>query len=152
MSQDFNGFLRSLQKLGADLGSVGQRVTTRATAEAYATTIRNTPVGDYPPVVHFFTSNGQEVRFTRSFTPQGGTLKSRWEIHKVTRTATGWAGEYSNNTEYALYVNNGHRIVVKGKTVGFVPGQFFLEAGLNHARRNIQQYFRDELNRAKGRW
>lgn len=150
--QNFSHFIAALQKLEADLNDVTRRVTARATAEAYGVTVENTPVGEYSPEVHFFTRDGKEVRFTRKFTPQGGTLKSRWDMKPVKRTATGWSSGYSNNTEYALWVNDGHRIVVDGVTIGWVPGQFFLEKGLDHARRNMQQYFREELNRVRGKW
>lgn len=65
---------------------------------------------------------------------------------------TAGRGEYSNNVEYLLYVNFGHRLVIKGKTVGYIPGKFFLEAGVEHMKRNLDRYFASEIKNIRGNW
>ena len=62
-----------------------------------------------------------------------GNLRRRWS----SRTEKG-----SNDVEYAPYVNDGHRIVRGGKTVGYAEGQHMLEKGVSVYTDN---YLRDDL-------
>ena len=57
-----------------------------------------------------------------------------------------------NDAEYAAYVNNGHRIVRGGHTVGFVPGKHMLENAVeeyreNHMKQDVEDMLED-LRRA----
>lgn len=149
---DYSQFLKKLQQLNADYDKVAQRVVNRAVNEGFDVTVTETPVGQYDRLVVFKTRNGETVKFERSFVPQGGTLQKGWEIKPTQRIVNGWQGGYFNNVEYGIYVNFGHRLVSKGRTVGYVPGRFFLEAGVNHVRRNMQDYFRNEIQTIRGDW
>ncbi len=133
-TQDFEHFIKSLERLNADLDDVARRVVNRAVNEGMAVTIKATP---------------PRKDSKRIFS---GTLKKGWIQNPAQRVLNGWEGGYSNNVEYGIYVNFGHRIVSKGKTIGYLPGQFFLEEGVNHARRNMEHYFRSEIKTIKGEW
>lgn len=57
-----------------------------------------------------------------------------------------------NDAEYAAYVNNGHRIVRGGRTVGFVPGKHMLENAVReyretHMKQDVEDMLED-LRRA----
>lgn len=125
--QNFDQFLKKLQDLKVDVDEVGRRVVNRAVNEGMSVSQKSTPV-------------------------KTGYGRSQWSNVSAQKANNGWKGEYSNNVEYLLYLNFGHRMVVKGKTVGYVPGKFFLGAGTNHARRNIQSYFRSEVKAIRGDW
>lgn len=61
---------------------------------------------------------------------QGGTLRSGWNYEGVQRQGNDFVITALNPTEYASYVNNGHR-TRGGK--GWVEGQFFCEKALDEA-------------------
>lgn len=56
----------------------------------------------------------------------GGTLKENWR-HSVVRKGDTYIIVVYNQIEYASFVESGHRIVVGGKTVGWVEGRFMLK-------------------------
>lgn len=89
------------------------------------TDVKNlTPVGQYDDTVYFVC--GGKLLVFESDKPrgrQGGNLRRNWILDGVTRTGDGYVVTISNNTEYAGYVENGHRIVGGG----WVEGQFFLK-------------------------
>lgn len=124
---NFEEFIKKLEYLEEDIKNVGQQVTNRAINEGMAVSQKATPI-------------------------KTGYGRTQWISISAQRTENGWRGEYSNNVEYLLYVNFGHRLVIKGKTVGYIPGKFFLEAGVEHMKRNLDQYFRAELQSIRGNW
>lgn len=163
--QNFDQFLKKLQDLNADVDEVGRRVVNRAVNDGMAVSEKNTPVGDYyfykqlpggktkkTKEVFFMTTSGKQIHFKRKSVKQGGTLRKGWSLNPAKRMGSGWKGEYSNNVEYGLYVNFGHRIVVKGKTVGYVPGKFFLQEGTIYAMAHIDTYLHQELEKIRGNW
>ncbi|TYU82172.1 HK97 gp10 family phage protein [Listeria monocytogenes] len=82
-----------------------------------------TPVGQYDHTV-FFASGGKLLVFEGAgTTKQGGTLRRNWVLDGVKKVGDAYAVTISNNTEYASYVENGHRKVGDG----WVEGQFFLK-------------------------
>lgn len=56
-----------------------------------------------------------------------GTLRRNWKAGNIKRSGKSMSVEISNNTEHAPYIENGHRIVRGGKTVGFQKGHFMLK-------------------------
>ncbi len=149
---NFDEFIKKLEYLEEDIKKVGRQVVNRAINEGMAVTIKATPKGEYSADVFFMTRSGKQVHFKRKFVPQGGTLQKGWISTPAIMTSTGWKGEYSNNVEYGFWVNFGHRVVVDGETVGYVPGQFFLEAGVEHMKRNLDRYFASEIKNIRGNW
>lgn len=72
---------------------------------------------------------------------QTGNLRRRWDGHAEKRS-DGADIIISNDAEYAAAVNNGHRIVSNGRTVGYKEGRHMLETGIS-AYQNI--YMKDDL-------
>lgn len=90
----------------------------------------NTPTGQYDGTV-FFVGNlkagGKKIFAFEPDAPrvrQGGELKRNWKFDGVTKSGDGWVIALSNNTEYASWVEKGHR---KADHSGWVEGQFFME-------------------------
>lgn len=82
-----------------------------------------TPVGQYDNSV-FFVSNGKLLVFEgKGSIKQGGELRRNWVLDGVSATGGGYSVTISNNTEYAGFVEDGHRTV----NGGWVEGQFFLK-------------------------
>ena len=87
-----------------------------------------TPVGQYSNNVSFITKDGKHVEFSVTRKRTGGKLRRNWHLGQAGKSSNGWSVEAINNTEYAEYVNNGHRIVNrKGQQVGVFEGYHFME-------------------------
>ena len=67
------------------------------------------------------------LRGTRRRTPvDTGHLRRNWFVSSVRQRGDVFEIEIYNNTEYAPWVENGHRIVRNGNTVGWCDGVFML--------------------------
>jgi hypothetical protein len=132
--QNFAQFKAALIKLGADLDESAERIISQMADIGLATTKKNTPVGKY-------SAGSGKI---------GGTLRRGWMKDKSLKVGCNWQSGYSNNVEYGMYVNNGHRIVGKGgTTIGYVKGKRMLEQGINEARRQNETLMRNEIERVK---
>ena len=154
ITQDYKQFRAALEKLGADLDDSAKRVVTGMRDVAHSVTVKNTPVGVYPDTVSFVTSTGKQVTFKVSL-KQGGTFRRGWKRRRAKKVGKVWESGLFNNTEYGIFVNNGHRVVNKdGVTVGYVKGERMLEQGIDAARRQSEPLFRQEIARVKqkGGW
>ncbi|WP_066454581.1 HK97 gp10 family phage protein [Anaerotruncus rubiinfantis] len=125
-------FRKKLEMLLGDFDESAKRVVVAQANHGMGVTIKNTPVGkSYPGHV-------------------GGTLKRGWKRNKYRRIGNAHVSGYSNNVEYGVYVNNGHRTVnQKGETTGWVEGRFMLDKGVNEADRKLPQLFDAEIARIK---
>ncbi len=89
--------------------------------------IKRTPVGVYGGAVDFVTKDGKHVSFMARATKTGGTLRRAWtkanKNPKVVRTGSLLRIEIVNPTEYASYVEYGHRTRGGG---GWVPGKLMM--------------------------
>lgn len=74
---------------------------------AFAKIIERTPVGEYP------ASSGK----------LGGTLIRNWDIGEVIKNGNLYEIEITNSTDYASYVEYGHRTV---NHAGWVDGRFMM--------------------------
>ena len=112
-----------------------------------------TPVGVYSNSVHFKAfkvkakGNGfnlgeyVNVDFETAQSKVGGNLRRNWRIVSVKKVNNKWVIELANNTEYAGWVNNGHRIVDKNKrTLGWVEGKFFVEIAMEEIEKELPIY------------
>lgn len=71
----------------------------------------------------------QALRTLKTNTPvDTGTLRKAWTAEGPSASGDGWVVKVSNPTEYASYVERGHR-TRGGKN--WVPGQFFMKNSLN---------------------
>lgn len=68
-----------------------------------------------------------------------GHLRRNWYLSKVEKHGEWYDVTVYNNVEYAPYVENGHRIVVKGVTVGFVDGVYMLRIAADELERRMPQ-------------
>ena len=151
----FAEFLETLKKLDVDLKESQVKVANEAMNVMKRAAVQNTPVGVYDKEVDFTTSDGKHVHFTTSVARQGGTLRRGWHLSR-TYVRKGQVQKYlTNNVDYAIYVNNGHRLVaiVDGVkiTTGYVPGQFFLESAVKTAERALPWIYDAELRRVKAK-
>lgn len=95
-----------------------------------------TPTGIYPNHVHFLTKDGKEVDFDVSG-KTGGNLKRNWRLGSVVKAGNKYVVEIFNNTEYASYVNNGHRTP---NHKGWVEGKFFVEISMQEIEKELPKY------------
>lgn len=70
-----------------------------------------------------------------------GNLRRRWDS-RVEKKSDGADIILTNDADYAAPVNNGHRIVSHGKTVGYKEGRHMLEMGIATYQNN---YMKDDL-------
>ena len=82
------------------------------------------------------------LRATKHATPvDTGHLKRNWFISNVRRRGDIFEIEIYNNVEYAPWVENGHRIVRNGHTVGFVEGRYMLRISLAELERKASEIY-----------
>lgn len=135
----FQQYMDQLKQLGADLDESARNVLSQMNGKALEQTIKQTPVGHYPPSEH----------------KVGGNLRSKWVNSGTHRVGNGYESRYHNNVLYASYVNDGHRVVNRqGETVGYVEGVRMLEYGQNAGQESAQDIFNKEIQRVKrkGGW
>lgn len=91
-------------------------------------------------VVEFRKSSGQAhdraarkiaqlfIRKVKKLTPVGetGDLRNNWKYH-VAKKGQDYIILIYNQIEYASFVEDGHRIVVQGVTIGWVEGRFMMQ-------------------------
>ncbi len=71
------------------------------------------------------------LRTTKDATPvDTGHLKRNWFLGDIRRYGDIFTIEIYNNVEYAPWVENGHRIVHNGQTIGYVNGKYMLRISL----------------------
>ena len=107
----------------------------------------DTPVGVYDKPVRFTTKDGVEVSFTPKTGKQGGTLKRGWKVESYTNTGGVYQIKVVNNTNYASWVEDGHRIVRNGATIGAVPGLFMLKIAEDKVRAEVDNIVELELKK-----
>lgn len=110
-----------------------------------------TPVGDYNRPVSFIAYAGTDKEIQVFFTPktgkEGGTLRRGWFVDGYTNTGGYYTIKVINNTEYASYVEDGHRIKRNGKTIGWVPGVFMLKISEDKVREEMNRIIENELKK-----
>lgn len=84
-----------------------------------------TPVGQYDNTV-FFVAGGKLLVFEADGGSgrTGGNLRRNWVLEGCQKVGDSYQVTISNNTEYASFVENGHRTADHS---GWVEGQFFLK-------------------------
>ena len=151
----FAEFLETLKKLDVDLKESQVKVANEAMNVMKRAAVQNTPVGVYENKSSKSTKKGKKKSKHKGVKRQGGTLRRGWHLSD-TLTSKGTVRKYlTNNVDYAIYVNNGHHItkIVDGEriNVGWVPGQFFLEAAVKTAERALPWIYDAEIRRVKAK-
>lgn len=100
-------------------------------------TKHRTPIGVYDKQVSFTTKDGKEVSFKPHTGKKGGTLKKGWMLGGVKRVGDFLEIEIYNDEEYALYVEEGHRIMRNGKQIGFAEGYRMCEISIHEIEKQM---------------
>ena len=96
-----------------------------------ASVVKRTPVGDYSKeIVVTAKRDGKKHKkgeqYTKRVNPsgrKGGTLRSGWTLGEIRKVGDVYKVDVINNTEYAAYVEYGHRTA---NHKGWVPGKFMI--------------------------
>lgn len=162
-------------------GKVYERALKECGAVHLANCISETPYGDYPTEVSFVAWKGtpKEKVVTFSVRPKhGGTLKKGWvkkshaeaeaskgnptkaEIRAMVKSTPIYrAGKsrrmtFFNRVKYAHYVDKGHRIMRKGRQIGWVAPQNFIRNAENQTAGKmpaiIEKHIMKALQRHRG--
>jgi hypothetical protein len=147
-----NKFRNELKAMCGDISQIDKKVLNLAVNVGLTDVKNNTPVGEYSNIVDFTTDAGEHVHFETSFVQIGGTLKKAWHATPTVQTGNGVEKSLVNNTEYASYVNDGHRTVTKdGVTLGFVEGKHMLEKAKSTVKEAMKIEFEAEVRRVQQR-
>lgn len=149
------------------LKDVGRRHLSRV--------VQNTPYGKYPNQVTFIAYRGtpQEKVVSFSVKPKlGGTMKKGWVVNtqaqaeaskgvpsqaeisaKVASTPVQQVGKkrtmyFFNRVNYTNYVDKGHRIMRKGKQIGWVKAQNFIRNSENATAAEMPRVFEQHMKKA----
>jgi hypothetical protein len=123
-----DAFRKQLKAEIDDISELDARILTMATADGLNDIKSNTPVDT-------------------------GFLRKSWRKSPTVKSSKGVSTSITNNADYALYVNYGHRIVnKKGETVGFVKGLYMLEKAKSRIEKNIRRLFEEEVRKIKSKY
>lgn len=118
-SVDFKALQEMQKKLsalqGADLDGFCRDCAKEIAQRLLRKTVKRTPVGQYPE------GSGK----------MGGTLRRNWKVGEIQRIGGDYVVEVYNPTEYAPYVEYGHR-TRGGK--GWVEGRFMLSISVQEVQ------------------
>lgn len=85
----------------------------------------------------------QGLRMLKSNTPvDTGALRRAWEAEGPTYQGKAWIIKFMNDTEYASYVENGHRTRGGGS---WVAGQFFMRKSMTQLENQLPSLITDGL-------
>ncbi len=85
------------------------------------------------------------IRKVKKMTPvDTGDLRNHWK-HKVVKNGDSYIITIYNDLEYASFVENGHRIVIGGQTVGWVEGKFMLKLTMDEMERLAPNMWKKEI-------
>ena len=123
-----DAFRKQLKTELNDISEIDAKILTMATADGLNDIKSNTPVVT-------------------------GFLRKSWRKSPTVKSAKGVSTSITNNADYALYVNYGHRIVNrKGETVGFVKGLYMLENAKDRIEKNLRKLFEEEVRKIKAKY
>lgn len=134
--KQFDDFAKRFAGINAaELKKLEKDCVSELAARLLRSVVKATPVGIYP-------SGSGKV---------GGTLRRGWEIGTATNNSTGAEVRLINPTEYASYVEYGHR--TRGGT-GWVEGRFMMTNAVDTLRpkaqaivdKKIAKYMEDRFN------
>lgn len=87
------------------------------------------------------------IRRVKKMTPvDSGDLRNNWKYHIVKKGDTYTILIY-NQLNYASYIEEGHRIVVHGVTIGWVEGKFMLKLTADEMERIAPNMWKTEVEK-----
>jgi len=134
-------FSKLLNKLDqTQLNQFGESAIKELAARLLRKVILRTPVGNYD----IKDENGNVIQKSSK---KGGTLRREWTIGEVVKTGAGYTIEVINPTEYASYVEFGHRT---RDHKGWVQGRFMLTISEQEIEQDAQRILENKLNKFLG--
>lgn len=146
--KEFQEFANKIQKLAENEASVfaeacAKEIAKRLLAELQA----RTPVGDYSGgeyTCKVRKGGDNRIHFSAKVTGKvGGTLRRSWTIKNISKNGNTFSIEIMNPTEYASYVNSGHRT----KNGGWVEGHFMIENSVDEIEQTVPKKLEQKLNK-----
>jgi hypothetical protein len=127
---------RALKKFRDNMAKLNKQKTQQFTeaavkelaARLLRKTMLRTPVGIYPP------GSGKT----------GGTLRRNWTIGNVVRSGGMYSIDIMNPTEYAIYVEYGHRTA---GGVSWINGRFMLTVSEQELKRDAPRILQNKLSK-----
>ncbi|MBG9657823.1 HK97 gp10 family phage protein [Cytobacillus firmus] len=87
------------------------------------------------------------IRKVKKMTPvDTGDLRNNWKS-EVIKKGDNYIIVIYNQVEYASFVENGHRIVIAGQTVGWVEGRFMLKLTADEMERIAPNMWQKEIDK-----
>ena len=87
------------------------------------------------------------IRKVKKMTPvDTGDLRQNWK-HDVIKRGDNYTIIIYNQLEYSSFVENGHRLVVAGQTVGWVEGKFMLKLTMAEMERLAPNMWKNEVEK-----
>ncbi|MBG9548345.1 HK97 gp10 family phage protein [Cytobacillus firmus] len=87
------------------------------------------------------------IRKVKKMTPvDTGDLRNNWKSD-VIKKGDNYIIVIYNQVEYASFVENGHRIVIAGQTVGWVEGRFMLKLTADEMQRIAPNMWQKEIDK-----
>lgn len=87
------------------------------------------------------------IRKVKKITPvDTGDLRQNWK-HSVIKKGDTYIIVIYNQVEYASFVEKGHRIVIAGRTVGWVEGRFMLQLTADEMERIAPNMWKKEVEK-----
>jgi hypothetical protein len=131
-SDDFKKLHDKLEKLGAaQVQKWNEDALRELAARLLRKAIMRTPVGKY----------------AKSTGKKGGTLRRGWSVGQVAREGGGYRIEITNLTEYAPYVEYGHRTA---NHAGWVGGRFMLTISERELQKDAPRILLAKLKKFMG--
>lgn len=148
VDEELKKLIANSSKIENSLKQASIGLNKELTARTYAIVKKRTPVGIYNPIeINGRIYNGGRV---------GGTLRSSWQM-STSQTSKSITSKIYNNTEYAEYVEYGHRQQI-GRFVPqigarlkqpFVKGSYMLTKSLIEIKPQVDTVVQKYLDRIK---
>ncbi len=145
---------KRLDKVDAELNSFIEECTKEIAARLLRKVVKRTPVGDYSKEIEVVASRDSKKHkkgeiYKKRVNPSGlmgGTLKRGWtqETFVVHHYGDTYVITITNNTEYASYVEFGHR-TRGGK--GWVKGKFMLTISEEEMQKDAPKILENKIKK-----
>ncbi|MCH7321780.1 HK97 gp10 family phage protein [Solibacillus sp. MA9] len=136
---------KKIERLGHDYEKFLEAMTKEIAARLLRKVKLRTPVGVYDKPVNFTTNDGKQVSFTPSTGMTGGTLRNAWTVDTtVKKVGSSYQIEVFNPTEYAMWVEFGHRTA---NHQGWVNGKFMMTISADEVERAAPSIIDKKLTR-----
>lgn len=123
-----NKFRQQIRDMIGDISEVDKKVLNKAVNVGLAHAKNNTPVVT-------------------------GHLRKSWAANPVEELPNGVQKELINTADYALYWNDGHRVVAQtGWTVGWCEGSHLLDKTINVIEKAEEEEFEKEIRRISDKY